>query len=132
MEELRPGLVGESGMIVRKGDLADSYGNPGVEVLATPRVVALMEDAAIRAVAEWLPEGAVSVGTWLEIFHQAPTPPGMEVTARADLVSIEGRKLVFRILVKDEIETVAEGKHERFIVDLERFMKKASGKGWGG
>ena len=132
MDELKVGLTGVLKIVVEEKDLATHYGNPGVAVLSTPRVAALAEETAIMAVREHLPEGSVTLGGWLELSHQAPTPLGMEVTVTALVTEVDGRKLRFEITVSDEVEKVAEAKHLRVVVDLARFNQKVAEKGAGG
>jgi predicted thioesterase len=132
MDELKAGLTGVLKIFVEEKDLATHYGNPGVEVLSTPRVAALVEEAAIMAVKEHLPEGSVTLGGWLELSHQAPTPLGMGVTVTALLAEVDGRKLRFEVAVSDEVEKVAEAKHLRIVVDLALFNGKVAEKGVGG
>lgn len=107
---------------------AKSLGSGGVDVLATPMLVALMEGAARDAVQASLPTGWTTVGTRVNIEHLAATPVGMKVTARARLTQVEGRRLVFDVEAYDEGEKVGQGQHERFIVISERFESKARAK----
>jgi predicted thioesterase len=108
---------------------AERYGNPGVAVFATPALVALIEETAIRCVAPTLEAGQGTVGTRVDIQHMAATPVGMSVTARVELTAVEGRRLVFAVDVRDEREPIAAGAHERFIVgSMERFLARAAAK----
>jgi predicted thioesterase len=91
-------------------------------------VVALVERAAIAAIAPYLAAGETTVGTRVEVRHLAATPVGLRVRALAELVEVEGRRLLFRVEVYDEAEKVAEGSHERFLVAEERFLRKAFAK----
>ena len=127
--EITPGLVGEVELVVAAPDTADALGNKGVHVLATPRLVSLLEDAAIRAVQPHLPAGAGSVGTMVEMKHLAATPVGMAVRAKATLLEVDGKRCLFAVEAWDEREKIAEGRHERFIVpDLEKFLARAMKK----
>src|SRR5439155_5998532 len=87
-EELRPGLVGEARAMVDRTNLASSFGPAGIDVYGTPAMIALMENAAVNAVAGLLPSGSASVGTRLDVRHLAATPPGLEVSARAELTEV--------------------------------------------
>jgi len=127
-DELRPGLVGEARTTVDETNLASTFGPSGVDVYATPAMIALMENAAINAVDHLLAAGSVSVGTRLDVRHLAATPPGLEVRARAELAEVDGRRLVFRVEAFDPAEKIGEGSHERFVVDLARLISKARGK----
>src|SRR5262245_57604060 len=94
---IEAGLVGEVVVVVEPSDTADALGNTGVHVLATPRLVALLELAAIRAVEAHLPPSSGTVGTRIDVRHLAATPVGMRATIRATLREVDGRRLVFVI-----------------------------------
>jgi len=125
---MTPGLTGELEIVVEATDTADAYGNQGVQVLATPRLVSLIEGAAIRAVQPHLEAGASTVGTRIDMKHLAATPVGMRVRARAVLREVEGRRLVYDVEAHDEVEKVAEGTHERFQVSQARFLERIAQK----
>ncbi len=122
------GMTGEVTRVVTDQITADAMGSGGVRVLGTPAMIMLMEQAALRAVEAALDEGQTTVGTHLDVRHLAATPVGMRVTARATLVEIDGRRLVFEVEAEDEREKVGTGRHERFIVDVERFLSRVQGK----
>lgn len=122
--ELTVGLTGECRMHVRARDTAQAQGSGEVPVLSTPRMVALMEAAAVACVRGRLPAGHTSVGVKLDVEHIAATPPGMEVRAVARLVGIEGRRLIFEVEARDEIEVIGRGTHIRVIVEETRFLEK--------
>ena len=126
--EIAPGLVGEIEITVAPADTADALGNAGVHVLATPRLVALLEAAAIRAVEPALAAGAGTVGTRLDVRHLAATPVGMRVRARATVREVDGRRLLYDVEAHDETERVAEGTHERFQIDQSRFLARVAAK----
>jgi fluoroacetyl-CoA thioesterase len=126
--EIQPGLVGEIEIVVEPQDTADALGNRGVHVLATPRLVGLLEDAGIRAVQPHLPAGAGTVGTRIDVKHLAATPVGMRVRARAILRQVDGRRYVFDVEAHDEQEKVAEGTHERFQINQARFLERVAEK----
>ena len=100
-----------------------------LNVFATPSMAALMEKTAWVSVQPFLEDGQCSVGTKLNLLHLSSTPVGMSVTCESELVEIDGRKLVFRILVSDECGPIGEADHERFIVDSEKFQFKTDSKG---
>lgn len=125
------GLVGEVEVVVQPADTADALGNRGVHVLATPRLVALLEQAAIRAVEAHLPAGAGTVGTRIDVRHLAATPVGMRATIRATLQEVDGRRLVFAIEGRDDAEPIVEGTHERFQIDQARFLARIDAKARG-
>ncbi len=125
---LTPGLRGETEFVVGTRDTAPHVGSGAIKVLATPVMVSLMEQAALKAVEGLLPPGCQTVGTRLDITHVAATPVGHQVTAHAELERIEGRRLVFRVWADDEVERIGEGTHERIIVDVARFDRRAQDK----
>ncbi len=94
-------------------------------VLATPYMVALMEQAAAELCEKFTPEGISTVGTALNIKHLAPTPVGGKVKAVAELLSFDGRKAEFKVEAYDDFGLIGEGTHERFTIKIESFMKKA-------
>ncbi len=121
---LEPGLTGESTTTVVHENTAAYVGAGGVEVFATPMMIALMEQAAWQSVANNLDPGYVTVGTSVNVRHLAATPIGQRVRAIAELMQIDGRRLVFKVEAYDEKQKIGEGQHERFIVNLDRFLKK--------
>ena len=126
--DIRPSLVGEVRVVVREGDTAKHLGSGNVSVLATPRMIALMEMAGVAAVDHLLPPGQATVGGEVHVRHLAPTPLGMEVVARSELMEVEGPRLTFRVEAFDEREKVGEGSHIRFIIDLAKFREKVEEK----
>jgi fluoroacetyl-CoA thioesterase len=128
MTNIEPGLVGKSELTVEETHTARHLGSGGVEVLATPVMVALMEDAARSSVDAKLEPGQMSVGVNLNVSHLAATPVGMRVTARAELVAVDGRRLTFKVEARDEWERIGEGTHIRAIINLDRFMARLQPK----
>jgi predicted thioesterase len=128
MEEIVPGLVGEIEMVVREENTARRLGSGNVAVLATPEMVRLMEKAAVAAVDHLLPEGYRTVGVEVDVRHLAATPVGMRVRAQAELTTVEGRKLTFRVEASDEVERIGEGAHRRVVIDVERFKERVEAK----
>lgn len=126
---ISPGLRAEVRRKVTPEITARHLGSGNVEVLATPAMIALMEQAAVQAVDPLLPPGQKTVGVAVDVKHMAPTPVGMEVRAVAELLEVDGRKLLFKVEAYDEKEKVGEGFHRRVIIDLEQFAAKVSGKG---
>ena len=123
-----PGLIGKSEMIVKDEDLVKQLGDVPVEVLSTPRLIQLLETAAIKAIHEFIPTDQVSVGTEVKVKHLSATPFGMKVTAHALLKGVEKSRLFFLVDAYDEKEKVAEGEHERVLVSRERFLQKVEKK----
>ena len=124
---VQAGLRGSADMIVGDADTAEAMGSGDVPVLATPRLVALLEAASIDAVGGALDEGSTTVGTGVEIDHVSPTPVGWEVHAEAVLAGVNGRHLRFEVRAWDVRGDVAHGVHHRAIVDRARFLEKAVG-----
>ena len=122
---LEPGLAAEVGLAVTEDDTAIAFGSGEVAVLGTPRVVALVEEASIKAIEARLDPGMTSVGMRVQLDHLAPTAVGHKVWAEATLREVEGRRLVFAVSVRDERGLVAAGKVTRVVVDIDRFMDKA-------
>lgn len=110
-------------------DTAQKFGSGEVKVFATPMMIGLMENAALKAVDAHLPEGYATVGTHLDVKHLAATPVGMAVRAEAELVEIKGKKLVFTVVAFDEQDKIGEGMHTRYIIELQPFIEAAENKG---
>ena len=128
MDKLAPGLIGKVETVVTEADTAAHWGSGLVPVFGTPALVGLMESAAVQALEGHLPPGQTSVGGQINVLHLAPTPVGMHIHARAELLEVEGRRLVFGIKAWDEVEPIGEATHERFIIDKGRFVAKAKAK----
>lgn len=118
------GLRGDAKTVVSETDTARALGSGEVEVLGTPRLIALCEEATCAALANVLEPGTTTVGMRVQIDHLQPTPVGAEVVAEAVLERIEGRRLTFNVSASDERGLVAAGKVTRVMVDIERFMTK--------
>lgn len=122
---LKEGLSYTARTVVTAANTAASVGSGDMEVFATPAMAALMEQAAMKAVAEALPDGSSTVGIGLNVSHIKPTGLGAEVSATAVLTAVEGRRLTFSVSASDPEGIVGEGTHVRCIVDRARFMAKA-------
>ncbi len=109
-------------LVVGEADTAIALGSGDVPVLGTPRIVALMEQAAVAALAGTLGEGATSVGTRISVDHLAASLVGVTVTATAEVVGLDGRAVSFRLSVLEGDQRVATGDHVRFVVDRDRFL----------
>ncbi len=123
---LKTGLSYKSELIVSDDNTAMAMGSGDLPVLATPAMIALMENAAMKAVANVLPEGSTTVGGKIEASHLAPSSLGKKVYATATLEKMDGRKLYFHVEAfesENQIQ-IGEGSHLRFIVDRERFISK--------
>ena len=128
-----PGLIHEMRMVVEEKHTAaavakDSGIGQLAPVLSTPYLVNLMETTAHAAVMPFLEAGQSGVGAMVHIRHLAATPVGMQIRIRAELIEVQGRRLLFKVEAWDEIEKIAEGEHERFIINWERFMASVEKK----
>lgn len=121
---IEPGLKHTSTAVVTEALSARAMGSGDLPVYATPAMTALMENAAMLAVAGELPEGSTTVGGRIEVSHMAPTPIGATITATATLEKVDGRKLHFSVIAMQGDTVIGEGTHLRFVVDKERFMSK--------
>jgi predicted thioesterase len=109
---------------VEMKDTAKMYGSGMVEVFATPAMIALMENVAYTSVSRFLPEGFTTVGIQLNVEHSKATPIGAKVWCESVLEKQEGRKLFFSLIAFDETGVIGKGTHERFIVEVEKFIGK--------
>lgn len=125
---LQPGISAELTFSVTPQLTAKTVGSGTLDVLATPVMIARMEQAAWTAVAPHLSPEEGTVGTLMNVKHLSPTPVGMDVTCRADLTEADGRRLVFRVTAQDSQGLVGEGIHERAVIQNERFVAKAQKK----
>ena len=126
--ELILGLTGKVELLVDESCTASAWGSGLLPVFSTPRLVALMEQAACAALEGVVEEGKTTVGTHIDIRHTAATPLGMRVWAQAELTGLEGRALTFHIEAFDEAGPIGSAEHQRFIVDSARFMQKVEAK----
>ena len=125
---LETGIKGTGTVTVNEENTAKAMGSGTLDVFATPALIALMEETCWRSVANEMEEGSGTVGTLLEIKHTAPTPVGMKVTCESTLTEVDGRRLVFEVIARDAKGVVGEGRHERFIIQNEKFQAKANAK----
>ncbi len=121
---MEKGLTYTSTLVVSEEHVAAVMGSGDLHVYATPAMVALMENAAMLAVAEHLPEGSTTVGAMVNTSHVKPSPIGDTIKTTAVLTDIEGRKLTFSIKAEDSKGIIGEAVHVRYIVDREKFMSK--------
>lgn len=132
MPELEIGATATAELVVGPQDLASSisneHGDAFPAVLATARMVALMETAAARVMQPLLGPGELSVGVTVDIIHTAPTPPGVRVTANARYLGREGKLFVFEISAEDEGGEIGRGSHKRAVVETERLQRTAAGR----
>jgi predicted thioesterase len=125
---VRPGLTGNAELVVGAEHTAPRIGSGKVHVLATPVMINLIEAAALAAVEHLLPEGYQSLGTHLDVRHIAATPVGMRVRATAKVTAVDGRTISFNVNVKDEIDLIGDGTHERVVVNVAKFDQRVQKK----
>ncbi len=127
---MQVGDIFEMKLTVAESDTAEAFGSGGLVVLATPRVIALMENAAFKLIQEKLPEGKTSVGVKVDVEHLSPTPVGMDirVTAEITTVSENGKMIDFKVEAYDEAGLIAQGTHRRAIIDAARFLERCRSK----
>ena len=127
-DALQPGLIGQISLIVTGEHTAKHLGSGSVQVLATPQMILLMEQASVAAIDHHLPEGYRTVGVGVDVRHLAPTPVGFEVRATSELIEIDGRRLTCRVQVHDGVELVGDGIHRRAIIEVRQFAERVAKK----
>lgn len=128
MANIPVGTVHELGILVT-GDIAiDFTGSEEARVLATPQMIGLMERTCRDAVLPFLEPGQDTVGTHVNVYHLAATPIGMRVNLRAEVTSVEERRVSFKVEAFDEVEKIGEGTHQRAIINVARFGPKVQAK----
>ena len=125
---LEAGIRGEQSVAVTSENTAKTMGSGTLDVFATPALVALAEKTCWQSVAPELDPGCGTVGTKLELAHNAPTPVGMMVRCESELTAVDGRKLTFSAVMYDDAGEVGRATHERFIIFEEKFAAKAEAK----
>ena len=113
---------------VGEKDTAKAYGSGELLVLATPRMIALMEECAFKSLTPYLEEGSGTVGTMISVSHISATPVKMKAWAETEVTKVDGRKISFVVKAYDECGLIGEGTHERFIVYNEKFTEKTYSK----
>lgn len=124
--QLTPGLTAKVELTVADADTAQALGSGDVPVLGTPRAVALAEAATVAATTRSLSPGQTTVGVRVELDHKAATPIGRRVVAEAKLTNVDGRSLVFDVVIRDGQTVAAEGRVWRVLVDRQRFLEKVN------
>lgn len=125
MPDSLTGLSATITQTVTEEMLAKNVGSGTVLVFSTPSLILLLEKTSVAALEGKLEAGKTTVGSGLDVTHLAATPVGMKVTGTAEVIAVEGRKIVFKVAAKDEKESIAEGTHSRFIVDEAKFQDRA-------
>ena len=125
---LQAGIKGRLELTVTKDKCAGALGSGELDVFATPAMIALIEETCWRSVVAELQPGEGTVGTALDVRHLAATPIGLKVRCETELTLVDRRRLVFDVKVYDPFGLVGEGTHERFVIQYEKFMKRANEK----
>lgn len=121
---LETGLKYSESTIVDNSNTAKTIGSGGLDVFATPMMIALIEKAARKCVQPELDANSSTVGTLVNVTHDRASKLGSKITATAELTEIDRRRLVFSVVAEDEKGVIGKGTHERFIVDVDKFMSK--------
>lgn len=122
------GLKSRAEVLVNGSNTANAVGSGLVPVFSTPSMIALMENAAVRAIQGRLEQGESSVGTHIDITHDAPTPVSLKVWAEAEVTAVDGRTVTFAVTAYDEKGPIGKGTHERAIIRVDKFLAKANAK----
>ena len=125
---LKPGITGHQEMTVDTDNTARAMESGELDVFATPAMIALAEKTAWMSVSNELADGEGTVGTLVDIAHVAATPVGKTIRCESELTEVDGRRLIFEIEVFDEAGKIGEGRHERFVVNNDRFTEKANNR----
>ena len=120
--------IGTSGTLIKKIELQDCTERGGFHIFATPDLVLLLELTAIEALAPYLPETQSTVGTRVDVAHTAATVLGQTVTCTATVIEIDRRRVLFEITANDGVDDIVAGTHERFVVDLDKFVARLAEK----
>ena len=125
---IQPGMIHKEAFIVEEIHLAQHVGSGSARVLATPWMIGFMERTSHRLIASHLPDGYSSVGVMVHIRHLAPSLLGSTIKVEAEVLSLEGTRVMLKIQAWDEVDLIGDGTHERFIIDVERYLKRLTAK----
>ncbi len=128
MQVLATGIKCVKEEVVTEEVTAAAIGSGGLAVYATPAMIRLMENAAWSSVEDCMAEGCSTVGTVMNVKHVSASPVGAHIRCESELIEIDGRRLVFKVSAYDDAGLIGEGLHERFIINTEKFMKRAKTK----
>jgi predicted thioesterase len=123
-DSIQVGLRGEGDFVVSDEYAANYIGSGSLDVLATPGLVAFMERIAHSLLEERFSEGYSSVGTMVEVHHLAPTPVGASVHVQCEVIEVDGRRITFGVQAWDENGKIGEGRHQRMVIDVKRFLQR--------
>jgi predicted thioesterase len=122
------GMRSEQTFTVEEKYTAGHVGSGSLRVLATPSMIAFMERVASQFMQQRLPEGMSSVGVHVDVHHLAATPLGRQVRVSCEVTGLDGRRVDFRVEAWDDVEKVGEGSHQRYVIEVERFLKRLEAK----
>ena len=125
---INPGITNRIETMVTKDNIAGAVGSGTIEVFATPQMINMMEMCCYLSVDEFMEEGCTTVGSNVNVSHVSATPIGMKVWCESTLTAVEGKKLTFEVKAYDEKGLIGEGTHERFIINVEKFMARTMKK----
>lgn len=128
MSIMEIGIKGHQETLVTEENTAIYVGSGSVRVFATPMMIALIEKTASESVMGYLEDGQSTVGTLVNVSHVSATPVGMKAWCDTELIEVDRRRLVFKVTAFDESGLIGEGTHERFIIDVQKFLAKAEAK----
>lgn len=126
--ELKTGISNQKEITVTEDMTAATAGSGGQRVFSTPHMVALMETTAWSSVEPYMEEGKTTVGTHLDIAHLSASPVGAHIRCESELIEIDRKRLVFKVRAWDDADLIGEGTHERFVIDIDKFMSKTESK----
>jgi|SRR5229473_408196 len=129
MREIPLATKGTFSLRVRPEHLANRFKDPMLpQVLATPMMIMMMENAALAAIRPYLDRDESAVGTAIDVRHLAATPVGHEVRAEAEVVKVEGKRIEFKVSASDGTEQIGRGTHQRMVIDLASFNERLAKK----
>ena len=128
MKNLITGITNHKELTVTMNETAASAGSGGQLVFSTPHMIGLMEMTAWQSVEPYMEEGRTTVGTHIDVSHLSASPVGAHISCESELIEIDRRRLVFRVTAFDDAGPIGEGLHERFIIDVDKFMERAEAK----
>lgn len=124
MDNISPGISREEIFTVDEEHTAYHIGSGDERVLGTPWMISFMERVSNRLVLEYLPAGYMSVGVRVDVKHLAPTPIGMNVQIRVEILDVTKNRILMNLEAWDQVEKIGEGSHERVVVDKKRFLQR--------
>lgn len=125
---MKIGIKGKIERYIENKDTAKVHGSGNLDVFATPAMVALIEETCWKSISNQLEANESTVGSHIDVKHLSASPVGMKVTCESELVELDRKRLVFKAKVYDERGPIGEADHERFIIDIEKFMARAERK----